>query len=50
MTFTAVVNVIQAFSVVLPGKAAYQPLIALAVFLDGILMFLKKLENRLWRI
>jgi hypothetical protein len=48
MTFTAVVK--EAFSTVLLGKAAYQPLIALAIFLDGFFLFLKKLENRLRRI
>ena len=37
MTFTAVVKVFQAFSAALLGKAAYQPLIALAIFLEDFL-------------
>jgi hypothetical protein len=42
MTFTAVVKVIQAFSAVLPGKAVYRPLIALAIFLED---FLEEVEG-----
>jgi hypothetical protein len=32
------------------GKAAYQSLIALAIFLEGFLQFLKKLEDQLFYI